>query len=126
MAGLGPAIHLFGPRQDRAKELHMADRNQGKPIPNESPQYRKARNALLKAEQELIDKKAQVAALRRKLPQGGKLKEDYVFQWVSGGGSSRKLGEDVRLAELFGDKTSLIIYSFMFGPGWDKPCMSCT
>jgi predicted dithiol-disulfide oxidoreductase (DUF899 family) len=49
---------------------------------------------------------------------------------VSGGEgtnlSGRKLGADVKFAELFGDKTSLIIYSFMFGPSWDKPCMSCT
>jgi len=108
----------------------MADRNDqnnaGKTIPNESADYRKARNDLRALEQELIDKKAQVAAARRKLPQGGKLKEDYVFQWVSGGESNRKLGADVKLAELFGDKATLIIYSFMFGPNWDKPCMSCT
>lgn len=104
----------------------MGDRNKGKTIPNESAAYRKARNDLLTLEQELIDKKAEVAAARRKLPQGGKLKEDYTFQWVSGGDSSRKLGDDVKFAELFGDKTSLLIYSFMFGPGWDKPCMSCT
>jgi predicted dithiol-disulfide oxidoreductase (DUF899 family) len=32
----------------------------------------------------------------------------------------------VKLSELFGDKRTLILYSWMFGPGWDKPCPSCT
>jgi predicted dithiol-disulfide oxidoreductase (DUF899 family) len=107
-----------------------ADRNDqnnaGKTVPNESAEYRKARDELRTHEQELIDKTAQVAAARRKLPQGGRLEEDCVFQWVSGGESPRKLGADIEFAELFGNKDTLIIYSFMFGPNWDKPCMSCT
>lgn len=49
--------------------------------PNESKAYRDAREVLLKDEQELIDKTKFVAAKRRKLPDGGQLKEDYVFQW---------------------------------------------
>ena len=39
--------------------------------PNESQEYREARDALLKDEQELIDKTKAVAAKRRKLPPGG-------------------------------------------------------
>ena len=50
--------------------------------PNESQEYRKAREALLKDEQELVDKMKAVAAKRRKLPPGGQLKEDYTFQWA--------------------------------------------
>ena len=53
--------------------------------PNESKAYRDARDALLKDEQELIDKMKAVAAKRRKLPDGGQLKEDYVFQWANDG-----------------------------------------
>jgi predicted dithiol-disulfide oxidoreductase (DUF899 family) len=53
--------------------------------PNESKAYRDARDALLKDEQELIDKTKAVAAKRRKLPDGGQLKEDYVFQWANEG-----------------------------------------
>jgi predicted dithiol-disulfide oxidoreductase (DUF899 family) len=30
------------------------------------------------------------------------------------------------LSELFGDKSTLILYNFMYGPGWDNPCLSCT
>ena len=90
--------------------------------PNESADYRAARDALLKDEQELVEKTRAVAAKRRTLPPGGKLKEDYVFQLARGD----KIGERVKFSELFGGKDTLIIYSWMFGPGWDKPCMSCT
>jgi predicted dithiol-disulfide oxidoreductase (DUF899 family) len=90
--------------------------------PNESTQYRAARDALLKDEQELVDKVKSVAAKRRNLPSGGPLKEDYVFQWANDG----KVGKRVKFSELFGDKSTLLLYSFMFGPGWDKPCPSCT
>ena len=90
--------------------------------PNESKEYRKARGALLKEEQALLDKTLSVAAKRRTLPLGGELKEDYVFQWANDG----KVGKRVKLSELFGDKNTLILYSFMYGPSWDNPCPSCT
>lgn len=90
--------------------------------PNESRQYRDARDALLKDEQELVDKVKAVAAKRRSLPRGGELKEDYVFQWANDG----KVGQRVKFSELFGDKNTLLLYSFMYGPNWDKPCPSCT
>ena len=90
--------------------------------PNETREYRAARDALLKDEQELIAKVKAVAEKRRKLPPGGRLKEDYVFQWANDG----KIGKSVRFSELFGDKSTLLLYSFMFGPSWDKPCPSCT
>jgi predicted dithiol-disulfide oxidoreductase (DUF899 family) len=81
-----------------------------------------AREALLKDEQELIHKVKSVAAKRLQLPLGGQLKEDYVFQWANDG----KVGTPVRFSELFGEKNSLLVYSWMFGPNWDKPCPSCT
>jgi predicted dithiol-disulfide oxidoreductase (DUF899 family) len=90
--------------------------------PNESLAYRDARDALLKDEQELVDKVKSVAEKRRKLPPGGQLKEDYVFQWANDG----KVGKRVTFSELFADKSALLLYSWMFGPNWDKPCPSCT
>ncbi|HET9834138.1 MAG TPA: DUF899 family protein, partial [Vicinamibacterales bacterium] len=90
--------------------------------PNETRAYRDARDELLKDEQELVDKVKAVAAKRRTLPLGGELKEDYVFQRANDG----KVGERVKFSELFGDKNTLILYSFMYGPGWDNPCLSCT
>lgn len=90
--------------------------------PNESPEYRKARDDLLAAEEALVQNVRHVAALRRDLPPGGRLKEDYSFAWANDG----KVGEPVRLSDLFGDKPTLLLYNFMYGPGWDNPCLSCT
>jgi predicted dithiol-disulfide oxidoreductase (DUF899 family) len=70
--------------------------------PNESREYREARDSLLKEEQELVDKVKSVAERRRSLPPGGELKEDYVFQWANDG----KEGKKVRFSELFGDKNT--------------------
>lgn len=91
-------------------------------FPNESAEYRRARDRLLKEEQALVAKTKAVAELRRQLPPGGEVKEDYAFHWARGG----KLGQRVKMSQLFGSKDALIVYSFMFGPNWDKPCLSCT
>lgn len=48
--------------------------------PGESSQYREARDELLRAEVELVEQIERVAAMRRELPPGGELKEDYVFE----------------------------------------------
>ena len=90
--------------------------------PNESREYRDARDALLQDERELVDKVKAVAEKRRKLPLGGRLKEDYLFQWANDG----KVGKRVKFSELFEDKNTLLLYSFMYGPNWDNPCPSCT
>jgi predicted dithiol-disulfide oxidoreductase (DUF899 family) len=101
-----------------AREANMSELR----YPNESREYREARDALFRDEQKLVEQVKAVAAKRRQLPPGGELKEDYVFQWASNG----KVGQRVRFSELFGDKSTLLLYSFMFGPNWDKPCLSCT
>ena len=91
-------------------------------FPGESEDYRAARNELLDAELQLRSNIEAVAKMRRDLPLGGEIAEDYVFD-EAGGGSDRK----VRLAELFAEgKDTLIIYSFMYGPQMAQPCVSCT
>ena len=90
--------------------------------PNESSEYRAARDALLEEEKALIEQVRAVAAQRRALPPGGLVPEDYVFV----GANDDTLGRDLRLSELFGDKDTLLLYSYMYGPNWDKPCLSCT
>ena len=47
-------------------------------FPNESTEYRKLRNDLLEEEIALRETLESVARLRRKLPAGGALKENYV------------------------------------------------
>ena len=91
-------------------------------FPNESPAYREARNALLDAEIALRRQSEAVAALRRALPPGGELLEDYLFERI--GAHCRP--ETVRLSELFGEHSTLLVYSFMFGPERDSPCPGCT
>ena len=93
-----------------------------KQFPNETEEYRDARNKLLEAEINLRRQTEEVAALRRNLPDGGKLKEDYVFEELDEQGNVRQ----TKLSELFEPgKDSLIIYSFMFAPQNEKPCTSC-
>ncbi|WP_260703659.1 DUF899 family protein [Edaphobacter flagellatus] len=86
-------------------------------FPNESPEYRKARNALLAEEIELRRHIERVAEMRRAMPLGGELPEDYIFEGENG---------SVRFSDLFGDKQSLVIYSMMFGPQRERPCPMCT
>ena len=91
-------------------------------FPNEGTAYRDARNELLIAERELRRQVERVAALRRTLPPGGTIPEDYVFDEAPHDQARRR----VRFSELFGDKPTLITYSFMFGPDDASPCPLCT
>ncbi len=94
-----------------------------KRLPNESPDYRTARNELLAEEQALREQVERVAMLRRQLPSGGEVKEDYEFEEIDlSDGSSGP----IRFSELFGDKMDLLVYSYMYGPEWENPCPSCT
>jgi predicted dithiol-disulfide oxidoreductase (DUF899 family) len=91
-------------------------------FPNESSEYRAARNALLEAESDLRAAVERVAATRRKLPTGGLVATDYAFDELAGG-APRK----VRLSELFpAGKDTLFLYSFMYGPKVENPCPLCT
>ena len=92
-------------------------------FPNESEEYRKARDELLRAEDALRAQTEELAGLRRKLPLGGQLKEDYVFDEIDAGGNVTQ----VKLSELFAPgKDSLFLYSYMYGTKQEQPCVMCT
>jgi predicted dithiol-disulfide oxidoreductase (DUF899 family) len=110
-------------------------------FPGESAEYRVARDRLLEQETELRRAMEAVAEARRRLPPGGIVPQDYVFQAQGPGGGPA----EVRLSELFAPgRDSLVIYSMMFPrdprddrPGPDRgqtallplaegPCPSCT
>src|SRR4030088_503788 len=97
-----------------AAELARAS---GVRVPNESAEYRRAREALLTEEIELRRHIERVAEQRRTLPPGGEVKKNYAFVGENGRAS---------FAELFGDKDSLVVYSYMFGPQRERPCPMCT
>ncbi|CAN5494036.1 DUF899 domain-containing protein [soil metagenome] len=86
-------------------------------IPNESAEYRAARTALLAREIELRRQIERVAAERRALPPGGPVIGDYGFEGEAGPSD---------FAGLFGNKQTLVVYSFMFGPERERPCPMCT
>lgn len=90
-------------------------------FPNESKGYRAARNKLLSGEKALRKKVEAVAALRRKLPAGGAVAEDYVFEELENGSPKK-----VRLSELFANGETLVAYSYMYSPKMARPCPMCT
>jgi predicted dithiol-disulfide oxidoreductase (DUF899 family) len=85
--------------------------------PNESAEYRAARNALLSEEIELRRHIERVANQRRALPSGGQLAKD--FEFISESCSTS-------LSRLLGEKDTLMVYSMMYGPQRKAPCPSCT
>ncbi len=98
-----------------------------KEFPGEGETYRGARDELLEAEMKLRKHLEEVAALRRQLPRGGKVKEDYLFEEGAPDLSDQSIVRQTKLSELFeAGKNSLIIYSFMFAPDSEKPCPMCT
>jgi predicted dithiol-disulfide oxidoreductase (DUF899 family) len=86
-------------------------------FPNESSEYRRARQALLEAEIELRRHIERVAEQRRALPPGGEVLKAYSFQGEQGPAS---------FADLFGNKQTLVVYNYMFGPHRQRPCPMCT
>ena len=93
----------------------------------ESPEYTARREELRLAEIELMRHREEVAALRRKLPEGPAV-SDYVFRE---GPRLLKDGDapvtEVRLSELFtGPDRPLVIYHLMYGKAQESPCPMCT
>ncbi len=89
-------------------------------FPGESAAYRSARDALLEAESALRRQLENVAALRRTLPPGGALAQDYDF-------ADAATGEQVRLSELFSPgHDTLVVYGYMYAPQAAAPCPLCT
>ena len=91
--------------------------------------YRAKRDALLAAENALIEQREQVAQLRRELPPGRVVDEGYCFRE-----GPRELAHDdpdhyfgTQLAELFsGGRDTLIVQHLMFSPDTDKACPMCS
>lgn len=75
-----------------------------------------ARKVLLAEEKELTRHSDAVNAKRRALP-WVKVTKDYLFECPQG---------KVRLADLFGTKSQLIVHHFMFAPGWEAGCVGCS
>src|SRR3977135_1643421 len=86
-------------------------------FPNESDDYRRARDALLVEEIELRRHLERVAEQRRALPPGCEVTDVFRFEGEKG---------PVRFVDLFGERQSLAVYNWMFGPKRERPCPMCT
>jgi predicted dithiol-disulfide oxidoreductase (DUF899 family) len=75
-----------------------------------------ARRKLLEREKQLTHERDAVAAERRRLP-WVKVEKSYLFDSPDG---------KKTLADLFGGKSQLVVYHFMFGPDWNEGCPSCS
>jgi predicted dithiol-disulfide oxidoreductase (DUF899 family) len=75
-----------------------------------------ARKAHLAKEKELTRLHDRVSAERRELP-WVKVEKTYVFDGPDG---------KKTLADLFDGRSQLIVYHFMFGPGWNEGCPGCS
>jgi predicted dithiol-disulfide oxidoreductase (DUF899 family) len=75
-----------------------------------------ARKELLRKEKELTRLRDELSRQRRALP-WEKVEKQYVFDGPRG---------KETLADLFGGRSQLIVYHFMFGPGWKEGCASCS
>ena len=75
-----------------------------------------ARKQHLLKEKEFTHLRDQLSAERRNLP-WVKVEKTYVFDGPGG---------KETLADLFAGRSQLIVYHFMFGPGWEHGCPSCS
>jgi predicted dithiol-disulfide oxidoreductase (DUF899 family) len=79
-------------------------------------EWLEARLELLKAEKELTRLNDDLTRQRREMPWVA-IDKEYRFDTEDG---------EATLADLFRDRSQLVVYHFMFGPDWDEGCPSCS
>jgi predicted dithiol-disulfide oxidoreductase (DUF899 family) len=79
-------------------------------------EHRQARLRLLEAEKEHSRRGDELAAMRRALPW---VRVDKQYQFDTSEGART-------LADLFGGRSQLLVYHFMFGPDWTEGCPVCS
>src|SRR5258707_13335299 len=81
-----------------------------------SKEWLAARLKLLEADKELTRRSDELARRRQELP-WVRIDKEYRFDTDEGNAS---------LADLFGGRSQLLIYHFMFGPNYTAGCPSCS
>jgi predicted dithiol-disulfide oxidoreductase (DUF899 family) len=79
-------------------------------------EWLEARKEFLVAEKEFTRMRDELSRKRRDLP-WEKVEKPYVFETTTG---------QQMLADLFDGRSQLIVYHFMFGPGWKEGCPGCS
>jgi predicted dithiol-disulfide oxidoreductase (DUF899 family) len=98
-------------RQSTDRRLEMTEHRIGT-----QEEWQAARDELLKEEKKLTRRGDELAEKRRELP-WVPVEKDYRFETGSG---------TKALADLFDGRSQLMIYHFMFGPGWSGGCPVCS
>lgn len=96
------------------RDRMSASTTERKIVPREG--WLEAREALLADEKALTRAYDELCRKRRELP-WVKVEKDYVFDTPDGPRT---------LAGLFDGRRQLIVYHFMFGPGWKEGCVGCS
>lgn len=75
-----------------------------------------ARRRLLAKEKEFTRLRDELSELQRSLP-WERVEKEYLFRGPDG---------EESLADLFAGRSQLVVYHFMFDPGWEEGCKSCS
>src|SRR5712692_3042054 len=96
--------------------MATATSRQEGPIIVSQAEWLAARKELLSKEKQFSRQRDELSRQRRELP-WEKVEKEYVFDGQNG---------KETLADLFAGRSQLIVYHFMFGPGWEEGCPSCS
>jgi predicted dithiol-disulfide oxidoreductase (DUF899 family) len=99
-----------------AKHMTATSESATKHVIGSRQEWLAARIELLKAEKELTRRSDELARRRQELP-WVRLDKEYRFDTDEGSAS---------LADLFGGRSQLMVYHFMFGPDFAAGCPSCS
>jgi predicted dithiol-disulfide oxidoreductase (DUF899 family) len=110
------AITKIFQRQKSERRMTVTETQVEQPQVVSEAEWLAARKRLLAKEKEFTRQRDALSAERRKLPRV-KVEKEYVFDGRNG---------KATLADLFGSRSQLVIYHFMFGPGWSEGCPSCS
>jgi predicted dithiol-disulfide oxidoreductase (DUF899 family) len=94
----------------------MNTRTMSTPTAVTNEEWLSARLALLAQEKAFTRARDELSAARRRLPMV-RVDKEYVFEGPGG---------PTRLGDLFDGHPQLIVYHFMFEPGWEEGCPSCS
>ncbi|KAA6462956.1 DUF899 domain-containing protein [Acidobacteria bacterium AB60] len=86
------------------------------PLTVSHEEWIEARKKLLQKEKEFTRLRDELSRQRRELPRE-RVEKNYVFNGPRG---------EETLADLFDGRGQLIVYHFMFAPGWSEGCKSCS
>src|ERR1700680_562969 len=104
------------PEQENAMATQLTSAGiQGHEVVSPSEEM-SSRKELLRKEKEFTKLRDELSRQRRELP-WEKVEKQYIFDGPNGRET---------LADLFDGKSQLLVYHFMFGPGWEEGCPSCS